>query len=171
MLLTAYPNEAEGPLTKRFAALVRKETLAEVANEFDLALHIKLPPAEQPEARRNPSLLADVCEALIAALYLDGGMAAARAFVERYWAPRMAASIAPPQDAKTALQEWAQGRGRPLPVYQLVREEGPPHQPVFTVSVTVQGEESVEASGASKRLAETAAALSLLSFLRERARP
>ncbi len=166
MLLNAFPAEAEGALTRRFAALVRKETLAEVAGEFDLAEHIRLPPGEQPSARRNPSLLADVCEALIAALYLDGGMGAARAFIERYWAKRMAASVAPPQDAKTALQEWAQGRGRPLPAYRLVREEGPAHQPVFTVSVAVEGEAPAEASGTSKRLAETAAAQSLLERLK-----
>jgi ribonuclease-3 len=167
MLLTAYPTEAEGALTRRFASLVRKETLAEIASAFDLADHIRLPAGESPAARRNPNLLADVCEAIIAALYLDGGMEAARSFVERHWTRRMEASIAPPQDAKTALQEWAQGRGRPLPSYRLVKEEGPPHQPVFTVSVSVEGEASAEASGASKRLAETAAARNLLDALRQ----
>ena len=171
MLLTGFPGEAEGALTRRFAALVRKETLAEVALEFDLADHIRLPSIEQPAARRNPSLLADVCEAVIAALYLDGGMPAARSFIERHWTKRMAATVAPPQDAKTALQEWAQGRGRPLPAYRLVKEEGPPHQPVFTVSVSVEGEAPAEASGASKRLAETAAAQNLLDILRRGAKP
>jgi ribonuclease III len=162
MLLGAYPKEAEGALARRHAELVRKETLAEVAVEIDLARHIRLPPIEEPAARSNPSLLADVCEAVIAAIYLDGGLAPARAFVERHWAPRMAAALAPPKDPKTALQEWAQGSGRKLPVYCLVKAEGPPHQPLFTVSVAVDGVPERSASGASKRQAEMAAAALLL---------
>jgi ribonuclease-3 len=163
MLLAAYPEEPEGDLARRHADLVRKESLAAVANEIDLAQHIRLPAIEERSARSNPSLLADVCEAVIAALYLDGGFAVAQGFVKRLWAPRMAASVAPPKDPKTALQEWAQGRGRKLPSYRLVRSDGPPHQPVFTVAVEVEGVAAVEASGASKRQAEAAAATVLLA--------
>ena len=162
MLLTAYPEEPEGALARRHADLVRKETLAAVAGEIELPQHIRLPAIEERSARSNPSLLADVCEAVIAALSLVGGFAVAQAFINRLWAPRMAASVAPPKDPKTALQEWAQGRGRKLPAYRLVRSDGPPHHPVFTVAVEVEGVASIEASGASKRQAEAAAATLLL---------
>jgi ribonuclease-3 len=155
-----------GDLARRHAELVRKETLAAIAGEIDLAGHVLLPPGEDAAARHNPSLLADVCEALIAALYVDGGIETARRFVAGRWTPRMNASVAPPKDPKTALQEWAQGRGRPLPVYRLVQTDGPPHQPVFTVAVTVEGEAEEAASGASKRLAESTAAALLLARLR-----
>jgi|SRR5580658_1713769 ribonuclease-3 len=165
MLLAAYPDEAEGALARRHAELVRKETLAAVAGEIDLAQYVRLPAIEEPAARSNPSLLADVCEAVIAALYLDGGFAVAQAFVNRHWTPRMAAALAPPKDPKTALQEWAQGRGKKLPAYRLVRSEGPPHQPVFTVAVEVDGLTERVASGGSKRQAEVAAAALLLQYI------
>ncbi|HEV2678038.1 MAG TPA: ribonuclease III [Aliidongia sp.] len=166
MLMTTFPREAEGALARRHAELVRKETLAAVAVEIDLAEHVMLPPLEDGGARHNPSLLADVCEAIIAALYVDGGLETARRFVAGRWTDRMNASVAPPKDSKTALQEWAQGRGRPLPVYRLVKTDGPPHQPIFTVSASVEGEAEELASGASKRLAEAAAATILLARIR-----
>jgi ribonuclease-3 len=162
MLLAAYPDELEGALARRHAELVRKETLAAVACEIDLAQRIRLPAVEERAARSNPNLLADVCEAVIAALYLDGGFDVARSFVARYWAGRMSATLAPPKDPKTALQEWAQGGGRKLPSYRLVRSDGPPHQPMFTVAVTVEGSPEVVATGPSKRQAEAAAAAALL---------
>ena len=165
MLMATFPREAEGALARRHAELVRKETLAAVAVEIQLPEHVRLPAAEDGGARHNPSLLADVCEAIIAALYLDGGLEAARQFVARHWTQRMTASVAPPKDAKTGLQEWAQGRGRPLPVYRLLKTDGPPHQPIFTVSASVEGEVEEIASGASKRLAEAAAAGLLLARL------
>lgn len=166
MLMTAFPREAEGALARRHAELVRKETLAAIALEIQLAEHVRLPTLEDGAARHNPSLLADVCEAIIAALYIDGGLETARRFVVQHWTGRMNASVAPPKDAKTALQEWAQGRGRPLPVYRLVKTDGPPHQPVFTVSASVEGEAEESAIGTSKRLAESAAAGLLLARIR-----
>ena len=166
MLMSTFPREAEGALARRHAELVRKETLAAVAVEIDLADHVLLPTIEDGAARHNPSLLADVCEAIIAALYVDGGLDTARIFVTGRWTHRMNASVAPPKDPKTALQEWAQGRGRPLPAYRLVKTDGPPHQPVFTVSASVEGEAEELASGASKRLAEAAAAALLLARIR-----
>ena len=166
MLMTAFPREAEGALARRHAELVRKETLAAVATEIALADYVLLPPLDDTAARHNPSLLADVCEAIIAALYVEGGLEAARRFVAGHWTERMNAAVAPPKDPKTALQEWAQGRGRPLPTYRLVRTDGPPHQPVFTVAVAVEGAAEEVASGASKRLAEASAAALLLARLR-----
>jgi ribonuclease-3 len=167
MLLAAYPREDEGDLARRHAQLVRKETLAAVAEAIGLPGHIRLPPADAVAGRANPSLAADVCEAVIAALYLDGGLAPARAFIEKHWTPRMQAAAAPPKDPKTGLQEWAQGQGRPLPVYTLIDTAGPPHQPIFTIEVAVEGLGASSASGASKRLAESAAAAGLLQRLQD----
>ena len=115
--------------------------------------------------RENPSVLADVCEAVIAALYLDGGLDAATRFVERWWEARLAASGAPPRDPKTALQEWAQARGLPLPDYRTVATEGPAHRRRFTVTVSVEGLPPATAAGTSKRAAETAAAAAALAAL------
>jgi ribonuclease-3 len=165
MLMVQFPREAEGALARRHADLVRKETLAAVAGDVGLAAHIRLPTIEEKDARSNPSLLADVCEAVIAALYLDGGFEVARAFVARYWQHRMTAAVAPPKDPKTALQEWAQGRSLELPTYRLVKTDGVQHQPVFTVAVTVAGAGEAFGTGTSKRLAEAAAAASLLRDL------
>lgn len=164
ILLDAYPEEREGGLAKRHADLVRRETLAEVAREAGLAAHILLSRGEADSGgRENDAILADVCEALIAALYRDGGIGAARRFIERYWTKRLHAPLNPPEDAKTVLQEWAQARGLPLPDYRIVGRDGPDHAPVFTVSVSVEGAEPVEGVGASKRAAEREAAEKLLA--------
>jgi ribonuclease-3 len=171
LLYAAYPQEDEGALAKRLAVLARKDTLARVATVAGLGEHLVLSKAEsQSGGRRNPTLLADACEAVIGALYLDGGLAAAAGFIRRYWQPAMTAELQPPQDAKTALQEWAQGAGLPLPLYRTVRTEGPPHEPLFAVEVAVQGQPAVTASGRTKRTAEQAAAAALLDRLRPAAK-
>ena len=166
MLLETFPTESEGEIARRHAELVRKETLADVASVLDIAPLIRLPPEEDQNVRNNPNLLADACEALIAALYLDGGLDAARGFVTNHWRPRMNAALAPPKDPKTGLQEWAQARGKPLPAYNLVQTKGPPHQPIFTVEVAVEGTEPAQADGLSKRAAERAAAAALFARLK-----
>jgi len=112
LLWRQYAAEPEGDLTRRLAQLVRRDTLAEIAAAMDLDRYVQLSPSESAAgAARKPGILADACEALIAAIYLDGGFAAALAFVERFWTPLIAAMQAPPRDPKTLLQEWAQGRG------------------------------------------------------------
>jgi len=166
LLYNAYPQEDEGALAKRLAALARKETLARVAVAADLPTHLVLSRAEaQSGGRKNPTLLADACEAVIGALYLDGGLEAAAAFIRRYWQPLMSAEARPPQDAKTALQEWAQGAGLPLPDYRTVRTEGPPHEPLFAVELRVEGQVPVTGTGRTKRAAEQAAAKQLFERL------
>ena len=163
LLLDAFPNEQEGALAKRHADLVRRETLAEIAQEAGLGGHIIMSRGEvDAGGRENQAILSDVCEALIAAIYRDGGIQPARRFIKLYWDQRVRAPSAPPEDAKTKLQEWAQGRGLPLPVYEVVEREGPDHAPIFTVRVSVKGEETVDGVGASKRAAERAAAETLL---------
>lgn len=166
LLLQRFPCEAEGALARRFAALVRREALAEVALDIGLDRAVLLAKGEHEAGEAsNPAILADVCEALIAALYRDGGLAIARAFVSAHWTARLEADPKPPQDAKTALQEWAQGRGLKLPVYRELARQGPPHQPLFSVEVSVAGFEPAEGKGRSKRLAEQQAAGQLLSRL------
>jgi len=166
LLWRRFPEEAEGELTRRHTGLVRRESLVEVARALALGAFVILSQGEaHADARDNPSVLADACEAVIAALYLDGGLEAARAFVHRYWEPLLQGTATPPRDAKTALQEWAQGRGRGLPTYETVSVAGPAHKRVFTVSARVEGAEPATASGSSKRAAETAAAAELIARL------
>lgn len=163
LLWRGFPDEAEGALTRRHTQLVRRETLAEVARAVGLGAHLIVSAGEDASGvRDNPSVLADVCEAVIAALYLDGGLAAAVQFVGRWWDARLGASAAPPRDPKTALQEWAQARGLPLPAYRTVATEGPAHRRIFTVKVMVEGLVPATATGSSKRAAETAAAAAAL---------
>ena len=164
LLYDAFPNEDEGAMAKRHVDLVRRETLAEVARMIGLGRHIRLSRGEdEAGGRENEAILADCCEAVIAALYRDGGLEAADGFIRRYWLERLKALERPPQDAKTALQEWAQGKGLPLPDYRTVDRTGPDHMPVFTVSVEVAGQEPAKGEGTSKRAAEQAAAERLLA--------
>ncbi len=166
LLWRRFPDDAEGELTRRHTALVRQETLAEVGRSLGLGTWLVVSPGEAAAGmRENSSVLADVCEAVIAALFLDGGLAAASRFVERNWEARLAASGAPPRDPKTALQEWAQARGLPLPLYRTIATEGPAHRRRFTVTVDVSGLPSATATGATKRAAETAAAAAALASL------
>jgi ribonuclease III len=166
LLWRRFESEPEGPLTRRHAQLVRRDTLAEVAGTIGLGRHLKLSPAEAAAgAAHNPAILADACEALIAAIYLDGGFEAAFAFIERLWEPLIAGMEAPPRDPKTVLQEWAQARGLGLPTYELTATSGPDHARHFTVAVRVRGFEEANATGSSKRAAETGAAAALLERL------
>jgi ribonuclease-3 len=126
MLFAAFPKADEGELSKRLAELVRKETCAEIARSVDLGEAIKLGSSEaNAGGRRRTAVLADVCEALIGAVFLDGGYPVAAALVERLWGERLRARARPPRDAKTALQEWAQGRGLPTPSYREIARSGP----------------------------------------------
>lgn len=166
LLLERFPRESEGSLSKRLVALVRREAIAEVAEGLNLAAHIDAAASAKADAgRARETMLADACEALIGALYLDGGLEAARAFVRRYWLPLVEQARKPPRDPKTALQEWLQGRGLDRPVYTVVAQEGPPHAPVFTVEVSAADDLSASAQAGTKRAAEQAAAETLLAKL------
>mgnify|MGYP002629754854 CR=1 FL=1 len=170
MLYAKFPNEEEGPLGYRFSALVRRESLARVARSIGLGAFIALSPGEREAGGANKDgLLSDTCEAIIAAIYLDGGFDAAQPLIERYWTPLLDEDLSPPKDPKTALQEWAQARGHGLPEYETMGSEGPDHAPVFTVRVRVGivGGPEQSASGASKRAAEQAAAAALLKDLED----
>ncbi|MGH6715435.1 MAG: ribonuclease III [Bradyrhizobium sp.] len=159
MLYRAFPNADEGELSKRLAELVRKESCADVARSLGLADDIKLGAVGATVgARLRKSVLGDVCEAVIGAIYLDGGYAAAVEFVTRNWIERMRKPRRPLRDPKTVLQEWAQGRGLPTPVYREVERTGPHHDPQFRVAVDLPGLAPAEGIGGSKRAAEKVAA-------------
>lgn len=161
-----FEGEPEGDLTRRHTHLVRREALARIAETIGLGRYLVLSRAESAAgAAANPSILADACEALIAAIYLDGGFEAASAFVRRYWEPLVEEMEKPPHDPKTALQEWAQARGLALPAYELVATNGPDHAPLFTVAASVTGSDRTTATASSKRLAEARAAAILLDRL------
>lgn len=167
-LYEMFPSEDEGAMAKRFAALVQRETVAEVGRALGLAAHMRLSKAEEAAGGRdNTAIIADCCEALIGALFIDGGLEAARSFVLPRWTPLIEADAQPPEEAKTALQEWAQGRGLPLPAYAPVSRSGPDHDPTFTVEVRVEGLPPIQGRGRSKRLAEQDAAARLLAELAE----
>jgi ribonuclease-3 len=166
LLWRQFPAEPEGGLSRRYHYLVRLATLARVATAIGLDRHLVLAPSEAAAgADRNPSILSDVCEAVIAAIYIDGGFPAAFAFVEHWWKPLIAEVGDPPLDPKTALQEWAQARGLALPAYALIETSGPHHAPRFTVEARLAGWDGAVASASSKRGAETRAAAALLDRL------
>jgi len=165
-LLGADLAASEGQLAPRFNALVRKETCADVAREVGLGDVLKLGRSEMLSGgRRKDALLGDALEALIAAVYVDGGFDAAKALVLRLWAGRIGAVDADARDAKTSLQEWAQARGMPPPSYTLMDRRGPDHAPLFTVEVTLEDGARADAQAGSKRVAEQQAARDLLSRL------
>lgn len=163
LLFRQFPQSEEGNLSRRLADLVRKETCAEVAQGWNLGQFMRLGEGEiLGGARKNKAILADACEAIIGAVFIDGGYEAARALVERAFGERMLKPVRPLRDAKTALQEWAQGKGYPTPTYSERGRSGPDHAPVFVVAAKITGLADAEARGPSKRLAEQAAAETFL---------
>lgn len=168
MLMRQFPDEAEGPLTHRLIGLVNGDALAEIGMEMELSEALVV--GNQDGARQSvdpgqASVVGDACEALIGAVYLDGGPEAARALVQRYWSQRILTDQSPPRHPKQLLQEWLAARQQPAPAYRLVRTEGPAHAPQFTVSVEVQGRAPIEAHGSSKRVAELNCAELMLAEL------
>lgn len=165
LLVATFPRADEGELGQRFAVLVSEPSLAEIAQEIELGRFLRLATSEElANNRRNPAVLADGFEALLGALFRDGGFAVAERFLRACFQPRVWAMVAPPREPKTTLQEWAQARGLPLPVYRLIASEGPAHHPHFVIEVEVGGHRA-RGEGAAKRIAERAAATSLLVIL------
>ena len=164
-LMERFPDEQEGELGPRQAHLVSRQVLARVAASAGLAEALEVAPNEaRAGVRLSANVVADATEAVIGALYIDGGLQAARAFVRRAWAPMVDEMGAPPKDPKTVLQEWLLARAQPLPVYTLASTGGPAHAPHFVVHACAAGRTGV-GEGASKRGAERAAAAALLGQL------
>ena len=164
MLYRAFPRANEGELSRRLADLVRKETCAEVARAMDLGSALKLGNSESHAGGRlRLTILADACEALVGAVYSDGGYIAAEELVGRFWKERMLKPLRPLRDPKTMLQEWAQARGLPTPAYRELARTGPHHDPEFHVAVVLPYRPPAEGLGSSKRAAEQAAAAAMLT--------
>ena len=163
MLFRSYPKANEGELSRRLADLVRKETCAEVGRAMDLGPALKLGNSESHAGGRlRATILADACEALVGAVFIDGGYQAADALIERFWKERMLRPLQPLRDSKTVLQEWAQARGLPTPAYREIARTGPHHDPEFRVAVVLPDRAPAEGMGNSKRAAEQAAAAAML---------
>ncbi len=163
MLFLAFPRGDEGELSRRLADLVRRDSCADVARAINLGEALRLGASESNAGGRSrTAILADVCEALVGAVFLDGGYAEAHALVERLWGERMRVPTRPLRDPKTMLQEWAQARGLPTPTYKEVERIGPHHNPEFRIAVSLPQREPAEGRGRSKRVAEQAAAAAML---------
>ncbi len=165
-LAERFPGEQEGQLGPRLAHLVSREAVAEVAEAAGLTHVLNLGANEAlTGVGRLATVLADALEATLGALFLDGGLDPARAFIRRAWAEKMQAQVLPPKDPKTALQEFCLARHEKLPAYRLVSSDGPSHAPTFVISVTAHGQSGI-GRGGTKRLAERQAAAELLGKLR-----
>jgi ribonuclease III len=164
MLFRAFAKADEGEMSRRLADLVRKEACADVGRALDLGAAIRLGASEANAGGRSRiAILADVCEAMIGAVFVDGGYPAAAALIERLWSERMRTPARPLRDSKTVLQEWAQARGLPTPAYREVERKGPDHNPEFRVTVELPNLAPAEGLGRSKRAAEQAAATAMLT--------
>lgn len=160
-------NETEGDLAPRLNRLVKKGACAEAFRHLGLGAFLLLSDSEVASGgRERESTLGDACEAVIAAIYLDGGLSAARKFVEKGWAPQFNSGPAEMKDPKTLLQEWAQGQGHPLPDYVVIGRSGPDHAPEYQVEVRIAQNGTAAASGPSKRDAERLAAARMLEQLK-----
>lgn len=163
MLFGDFPDATEGELARRLNGLVRNETCAAVSRDLDLGSAMRLGGGEiLSGGSENATILGDACEALIGAMYLDGGLDVARAFIDRHWRQRMLQGDGGRLDAKTALQEWAQARKLPTPTYAIVERRGPEHAPRFVLEVKVEGKAPARGEGGSRREAEQQAAAAVL---------
>lgn len=169
LLLAKYPDEKEGALAKRQSGLVRGDAVANVARKLNVGASIKMTRGEESMGGRdNASNIENALEAIIGAMYLDGGLDVTKKFIIKHWKELVDNMKEPPKDFKTSLQEWAQGRGLPIPLYEVVNTTGPSHAPIFTVKVTVQGLAPIESSGISKKKAEKDSAEKMLKIIREK---
>jgi ribonuclease-3 len=163
LLADSFPKAREGELARWFNHLVRAETCAEIAQEWELGTFILMSGGEAGSGGRSKkTILANACEAVLGAIFADGGYDPARAVVRRFWQPQLDILELAAPDAKSLLQEWAQGRRLPLPRYLEVAREGPDHAPRFTAEVQIDGVAPERGTGTNKRAAEQAAALAML---------
>ena len=162
-LMERFPKASAGELALRYNALVRREACTRVAIALGLGNHLRMARGERATGgATKPAILADACEAVIGAIYVDGGLDAARHFVERYWTPLLEEQAGIDKDPKTMLQEWAHRKKVGPPAYRMLASEGPPHAPTFLVEAVVSGIGSSSGRGTSKRTAEQEAAAALL---------
>ena len=163
LISEAFPAANEGDLARRFNHLVRGETCAAVARGWGIGTFLLVSDSEAESGGRDKeNILADACEAVLAAVFLEAGFETARKLVRQHWSPLLSQLPVEPADAKSTLQEWAQAQGLPVPVYREIKREGPDHAPMFTAEVRIDHKRGATGSGANKRAAEQEAATSLL---------
>lgn len=163
MIYATHSDAVAGEMNRRLSAMVRRDALAEIAVDLGLDSHIILSQGEEDAGgRTKPAILADVMEAVLGAMYMDGGLEAVRPLVQKVWQPRIREDTTALRDPKSALQEWSQANAMGLPVYKLLDRSGADHAPVFTVSCTIKGQ-TTKASGSNKRNAERDAAATWLA--------
>lgn len=166
MLYQLFPGEAEGDLSKRLVSLVNGTHLAQIATELKLGEYLSMSGGEAEQGgRSNPSNLEDACEAMLGAVYLDGGIEPVKTVVHRFWRKVAEGTKAPPKDPKTTLQEWAQARGLPLPEYKVISSDGPSHAPHFIIEISLSGQVPTRGEAGTKRAAERLAAEAMLRDL------
>ena len=165
-LLDTHGRESEGDMARRLAQLVSRKTCAKVAREIDLIEVLRMDEGIQKSQNVPTNILADACEAVLGAVYLDGGLAAAKRVIEAHWQPHFAGQTEAPIDKKTALQEWLMQRGLALPIYEIIERTGPDHAPEFTLQASAH-DGSALGVGSSRKLAEQRAAMALLESLKQ----
>lgn len=163
MLFRRLPKSSEGELNRSLVTLVRAESCAAIARQLDIGPELNLGESERRiGSAENDGILADAAEAIIGAIYCDGGLGRAYEFLERMLGDSIGYAVALRPDAKTTLQEWAQGQGLEPPTYVVADKTGPQHEPQFTIEVNLKGHQPLRASGSSKKLAEHKAAEAFL---------
>lgn len=167
MLINKFPDETEGDLARRRAALISGATLSEIAAGLDLEESVRLSHTDDLQHKCSAKVLENVMEAIIGAIYTDGGLSPCIKFISKHWQPYIDSTLTPPIDAKTYLQEWAQARHLGIPKYKLTSKSGSAHAPEFTIQVTVDGIQSFDATASSKRTAEKKAAQAMIDHLKK----
>lgn len=168
IIYAKFEGEDEGKLAKRHTALVRRDALFNVANKINIEAHIQISAAERKSGgSKKKTILSNAIEAIIGAIYTDGGYESAYKFIANFWQDMIETQDAPPEDAKSALQEWAQSRSLPLPIYKLVRKSGTDHNPEFEMEVFVETLGKATAIDNSKKKAEKKAAEELLKKVKK----
>lgn len=166
ILYRSFPFEKEGALARRHSALACTETLAKTARELDIPGVVIASSAELASGgNKQDNLLADCMEAIIGAIFIDNGYIPCQEVITSLWGDKIYTLSQPPVDSKTALQEWAQARGLPIPIYEITERSGPDHAPQFKVRVTIEGQTQIDAVGSSRRAAEKLAAQMMLDLL------
>ena len=168
-LFFKFPNENEGALSKRLSELVSKQTLLEVSNEISIKEMLKIDQVEKKniKLKKNVSILSDVCEALIGAIYLDSDIENTKNFILKFWKKKISKNILPPQDPKSLLQEFAQKKGLDLPKYSLKKKDGPAHNPRFEIEVSLKGIKSFTAISKTIKDAEISSAKKMVDYIIE----
>jgi len=169
ILYRCFPFEKEGSLARRHSALACTETLAKIARDLDIPGIVNASSAELASGgNKQDNLLADCMEAIIGAIFIDKGYVPCQEVSTSLWGDRIYTLSQPPVDSKTALQEWAQARGLPIPTYEIIERSGPDHAPQFKIRVSLQGIEPLEASAGTRRAAENQVAQVMLDSLQDK---